>query len=422
MTFLAKVRYGCWAVAVLLIATGCIYVWGPSVIGGAGQQSGATRIVVMVLGFIAAGASVGLSVLLPRDIVRTISPVVIDVTLASRQVLGVASQVTAGAVETAIAISEAATTVDEVRQTSLLANQKSKGLSDASKEAERTAEGGRRAIIEIADGMNHVREQIVAVAETVVRLSDQTRAADQIVQTTNQLAEQSNLLSVNAAIEAANAAEHGKGFGVVADEIRNLATQSKQAAQQVRGILAEIERATDAAVMATEQGSKTIDLNLRKAGDSNAAIESLADGVETSAQASLQIAASTQQQLIGMEQISQSMEAINGAGAQNAAAASQMESEAARLDEAAVRLARMIGYTKRADAPQARPADARDRTGDGAPEAAAAAADESDRVPNDAPSDAGDDGREPHDDDVAARDDAPLPTRATAEPAPEPAE
>jgi Methyl-accepting chemotaxis protein (MCP) signalling domain len=408
MTFMAKIRYGFWAVAILLAATGCFYLLGPSVIGSAGQQGGATRVVVLVLGFVAAGVCIGLSVVLPRNVVRSIAPVVIDVTMASRQVLGIASEVTAGAVQTATAISEAATTVDEVRQTSMLANQKSKGLSDTSQDAERVAEAGRRAIAEIAEGMNHVRDQIAAVAETVVRLSDQTKAADQIVQTTNQLAEQSNLLSVNAAIEAAGAAEHGKGFGVVADEIRNLATQSKQAAQQVRGILAEIQRATDAAVMATEQGSKTIDLNLRKAADSNAAIESLADGVEMTAQSSLQIAASTQQQLIGMDQISQSMESINGAGAQNAESARQMQSEAGRLDEAAVRLARAIGYVKR-DETSPRRARA------GEPTAAEQDETSDDGAPLEEEIGAADDGT------LAALDETPAAAQATAERAPEPA-
>jgi len=350
MSIMDKIRYGCWAVAVLLIIDGCVYVWGPSAFG-----SDSARIVVIVVGFVAAVACIVLSVALPRSVMRTVAPVVIDVTMASRQVLGAASQVTASAVETATAIAQAATTVDEVRQTSLLANQKATGLCDASREGETAAENGREAVGEIVGGMNHIRDQIAAVAETVVRLSDQTKAADQIVSTTNQLAEQSNLLSVNAAIEAAGAGEYGKGFGVVADEIRNLATQSKQAAQQVRAILADIQRATDAAVMATEQGAKTIDLNIRRSAESGAAIDGLADGVDRSAQASQQIAASTQQQLIGMDQISQAMESINGAGAQNAVAARQMESEAMRLDEAAAKLARLIGYVK-VGAAQASPA------------------------------------------------------------------
>ncbi|HMK92633.1 MAG TPA: methyl-accepting chemotaxis protein [Thermoleophilia bacterium] len=343
MTIMQKIQYGCWTIAGLLVVTGCVYVWGPAAFG-----SDTARIVVITLGVIAAVACIVFSLVLPRNVMGTIAKVVIDVTTASRQVLGAASQVTASAVETATAITQAATTVDEVRQTSLLANQKATDLCDVSRDGEATAETGRQAIGEIVDGMSHVRDQITAVAETVVRLSDQTKAADEIVQTTNMLAEQSNLLSVNAAIEAASAGEYGKGFGVVAEEIRNLATQSKQAAQQVRSILSDIGRATDAAVMATEQGTKTIELNLHRTADSSDAIEDLAGGVGRASLASQQIAASTQQQLVGMDQISQAMESINAAGAQNAIAARQMEGQAVRLDEAAANLARLIGFIKTA--------------------------------------------------------------------------
>jgi len=343
MTIMQKIQYGCWAIAALLVVTGCVYVWGPAAFG-----DDAARVAVVVLGSVAAVACIAFSFILPRTVMGTITKVVVDVTRASREVLAAASQVTASAVETATAITQAATTVDEVRQTSLLANQKATGLCDVSKDGETTAAAGRQAIGEIVDGMSHVRDQITAVAETVVRLSDQTKAADEIVQTTNMLAEQSNLLSVNAAIEAASAGEYGKGFGVVAEEIRNLATQSKQAAQQVRNILSDIGRATDAAVMATEQGTKTIELNLRRTADSSDAIEDLAGGVGRASLASQQIATSTQQQLVGMDQISQAMESINAAGAQNAAAARQMEGQAVRLDEAAAKLARLIGFVKTA--------------------------------------------------------------------------
>ena len=82
--------------------------------------------------------------------------------------------------------------------------------------------------------------------------------------TVNDLAEQSNLLAVNASIEAAKAGEQGKGFAVVAQEVRNLAEQSKQATIQVRSILNDIQKATNAAVMVTEQGSKAVEAGVKQ--------------------------------------------------------------------------------------------------------------------------------------------------------------
>ena len=102
-----------------------------------------------------------------------------------------------------------------------------------------------------AEFKQRIREQMEAIAESMVRLSEQGQAIGQIIATVEDLAAQSNLLAVNASIEAAKAGEHGKGFGVVAQEVKSLAEQSKQATNQVRTILSDIQKATTAAVMAT---------------------------------------------------------------------------------------------------------------------------------------------------------------------------
>ncbi|MBE0647103.1 MAG: methyl-accepting chemotaxis protein, partial [Bacteroidales bacterium] len=90
------------------------------------------------------------------------------------------------------------------------------------------------------EGMNKIRQQMTAIAGMVVRLSEQSQTIGEITATVNELAEQSNLLAVNAAIEAAKAGEHGKGFTVVAQEIKMLADRSKEATYQVRNILRDV--------------------------------------------------------------------------------------------------------------------------------------------------------------------------------------
>ena len=98
-------------------------------------------------------------------------------------------------------------------------------------------------------GMNQIRRQMEAIASSMMRLSEQSQTIGQIIATVDDLAAQSNLLAVNAAIEAAKAGEHGKGFGVVAQEVKSLAEQSRQATNQVRTILSDIQKATAAAVI-----------------------------------------------------------------------------------------------------------------------------------------------------------------------------
>src|SRR3982074_1011373 len=103
-----------------------------------------------------------------------------------------------------------------------------------------------------------------AIAESMMRLSEQTQTIGQIIATVEDLAAQSNLLAVNAAIEAAKAGEHGKGFSVVAQEVKSLGEQSRQATTQVRTILSDVQKATTTAVMATEQGSKAVEAGTRQ--------------------------------------------------------------------------------------------------------------------------------------------------------------
>ena len=295
--------------------------------------------IVMVLAVL---AGIIIAVRQRRSIGGRLAEVIDRLSTSTAELLAVTSQVAAGAVQTATAISEAATTVDEVRQTSLLSSQKATSVSDSAQNADQVAEGGRRAVTETLEGIRRIQDQMSVVADSVVRLSEQTEAVSEIISTSNDLAEQSNLLSVNAAIEAAKASDQGKGFGVVAEEIKNLAMQSKQGVVQVRSILSDIQKATASAVMAAEQSGKAIEEGARQASESSVAIEGLAENVAAAAQSAMQIVASSQQQLVGMDQISEAMTSIDQASAQNAAGARQMEAEVSHLQELAAAMRAMV--------------------------------------------------------------------------------
>jgi methyl-accepting chemotaxis protein len=266
---------------------------------------------------------------------------------STAEMLAVVSQVAAGAVQTATAISEAATTVDEVRQTSLLSSQKATAVADTAQEAEAVAGEGVQVVTDAIENLKAISAQMAEAAECVVRLSEQTEAVSEIISASNDIAEQSNLLSVNASIEAAKATEAGKGFAVVADEIKNLAQQSKQAVMQVRTILLDIQKATSAAVMAAERSCKMVEDHAANAIHSHKTIQTLGDGVVAASQAAAQIVASSQQQLVGMDQISEAMASIDQASSQNAAGARQMEAEVRHLNELAISLRAMIDSSAR---------------------------------------------------------------------------
>jgi methyl-accepting chemotaxis protein len=181
-----------------------------------------------------------------------------------------------------------------------------------------------------------------SVAQSILKLADQGVAIGDIMATVNDLADQSNLLSVNAAIEAARAGEEGAGFRVVAQEIRSLAEQSKQATVQVKALLDEIQKATSAAVLNTEQATKAVRSGVERSEGTARSIRTMAGSIQESAQAAAQIAASAQQQSVGMDQVTFAMQNIHQASAQNVAASRQTESAAQGLQQLGERLKSLV--------------------------------------------------------------------------------
>ena len=257
---------------------------------------------------------------------------------AASEIVASTAQLASGASESAAAVSQTTTTVEEVRQTAQLTSQKVKAVADSAQRAAQISHTGRKSTEEVVTGMERIRSQMESIAESMMRMSEQSQTIGQIIATVEDLSAQSNLLAVNAAIEAAKAGEHGKGFGVVAQEVKSLAEQSRAATERVRTILGDIQKATTAAVMATEQGGKAVEAGSRQTELAGESFGSLASSVAESAQAATQIAASSQQQLVGMEQVAGAMENIRQASTQNVASARQLEASARNLNDLGLRL------------------------------------------------------------------------------------
>jgi len=265
---------------------------------------------------------------------------------ATSEILASTTQLASSAGETATAVTQTTATVEEVRQTAQVSSQKAGEVAEQAQQTAQISQGGRQATEKSIAGMTHIRTQTAAIAESVVQLSEQSQVIGSIIATVDDLAEQSNLLAVNAAIEATRAGEEGKGFAVVAEEIRNLAEQSKQATTQVRGILSDIQQATSAAVMAAEQGSKAVETGMEQSSQADEAIRVLADNVLEASQAAVQIAASSREQVAGMEQVTLAIENIKEASVQNAASTQQVETSARNLDEVGQRLKELVAQYK----------------------------------------------------------------------------
>lgn len=277
-----------------------------------------------------------------RTLTTEIREMVNSLASSATEIMAASTQLASSAAETATAVTETIATVEEVKQTSQASNEKAKFVSDQAQSATEVAESGRRSVDETIKGMTAIREQMGAIASSILSLSTQGQAIGEIIATVDDLAAQSKLLAVNASIEAAKAGEEGKGFGVVAQEVKSLAEQSKQATTQVRNILRDIQKATSGAVLATEQGSKAVESGVRQSTEAGHSIASLATRVSAAAQASTQIAAMNQQQFVGMDQVALAMENINTASTQTVASTRQAETAAQQLHELGQRLKQVV--------------------------------------------------------------------------------
>jgi methyl-accepting chemotaxis protein len=204
---------------------------------------------------------------------------------AAGEIVAATAEISSSAAESATAVNETTATVTEANQAAQLSAQKAGYVSETAQKTEQIAQSGKKSMADLIDGMNQIRSQIESIADSVLRLSEYSQIIGEINDAVNDLAEQSNLLAVNAAIEAARAGEQGKGFAVVAQEIRNLAEQSKQATGRIKGILSDIQKAMNAAVLATEQGTKSVEAGVKQSAVAGESIRTLADSIAESAQA-----------------------------------------------------------------------------------------------------------------------------------------
>jgi methyl-accepting chemotaxis protein len=261
-----------------------------------------------------------------------------SISAATSQILTTVSQHTTSANEQSAAVAETGATVDEVRAAAEQTAHKASDVAQMAQSSARSGHEGAQAVEAILSGMHDIRSKVEAIAQDILTLSEQTQQIGEITATVNDIADQSNILALNAAIEAAKAGEQGKGFAVVAAEVRNLAEQSKEATAKVRSILGDIQKATNAAVLATEQGTRGVESGTTLAQRAGDVIGQLASSIREAAQAAQQIAASANQQSTAMDQIAQAMKEIDQATVQFVAGARQTQTAAEGLNSLARQL------------------------------------------------------------------------------------
>jgi len=203
----------------------------------------------------------------------------------------------------AFTLEEANTTAREIKQTSLLAARKAESMLEAAARADEVGRQGEASVAATLGGLGEIRGQVTTIAAQIGKLAERTQQIGTITRTVKDLADQSNMLALNAAIEAVRSGEHGKGFSIVAREIRNLADQSIRATERVKEILDDTARAIRSAAQTTDKGTERMEQELVQVKGSGETLKQLSGILQESGEVVRQIAAAVQQQDAGFAQI-----------------------------------------------------------------------------------------------------------------------
>lgn len=273
-----------------------------------------------------------------QDIVRDFSTALTELERATIEILNATGHQIQMGNEQDNVVTETTATVNEVRATVTETAERAQSVAETAQLSVDISRNGTTSVQETIEAMETIRRRVEDIADNILELSEHTQQIGEIIATVNNLADQSRMLALNASVEAARAGEEGKGFAVVAMEVRNLADQNRDATIQVREILGEIQRATNSAVMVTEEGSKGVDAGQTKVNNAGDAIKELSKAIEDAAMAAMQIAASTRQQTIGMDQLTDAMRTIKHSTTETVSSTMRVEGSVNRLQEAAKRV------------------------------------------------------------------------------------
>ncbi len=200
----------------------------------------------------------------------------------------------------------AITTADTVNQLESISTQTAAQASASATGAQQAlglAEEGTQAVWQTLEGMSGLRDRVDEISEQIVNLGEQTKQITTVSDLVSDLAKQTNMLALKAAVEAARVGEQGKGFGVVAGEIRKLAEESKKSAEKINNLATDIQSAINRTVMVTDRGTQTVTEGIQLAQNTAASFVGVTDAVNNVFLNSQQISASIKQQATAIQQV-----------------------------------------------------------------------------------------------------------------------
>ncbi len=249
-----------------------------------------------------------------------------------------------GAKEQSRQTEQAATAITEVAQTVMDVAQNASAASNSSKEASQIAGEGREKVENTVNGMHQIADTVKEAAATITELGKSSQEIGNIVRTINDIADQTNLLALNAAIEAARAGEQGRGFAVVADEVRKLAERTGKATREIGEMIKKIQGETERSVESMNAGIGEVDKGVKLAEEARIAMGQIVDASNRGTDMIQRIAAAAEQQSAASEEVSANMESIANVTRNTEAASSQIQSASHDLARIATELKSLVGW------------------------------------------------------------------------------
>ncbi len=241
--------------------------------------------------------------------------------------------------QVATAIHQMSATITEVANNAANA-------SEASRSASKEAAAGHKTVENTAHSIQALHAEISAAAEIIGQVEKNSEGIGSVLDVIKGIAEQTNLLALNAAIEAARAGEQGRGFAVVADEVRNLATRTQESAGEIEQMIRNLQTNTNQAVKAIESGCETADKNVQQANSARTSLEAINRAIDTISAMNQQIALASEQQSEVSEEINRSIVSISQESKDAAALSQSSMTTTKHLGQLAAELQQVIRQFK----------------------------------------------------------------------------
>jgi len=260
----------------------------------------------------------------------------------SEQISSSTEEMAAGAQEQSVQTVEVASTVEEMTKTIISTAKNASQAAEASKKAGGVAREGGSVVDETVNGMNRIAEFVEKASEKIQALGKSSEQIGEIVQVIDDIANQTNLLALNAAIEAARAGEQGRGFAVVADEVRKLAERTTKATKEISDMIKRIQNVTDNVVESMKEGSSDVETGKVLAQKAGASLKEIINASDEVLDVVAQVASASEQQSATSEQISNNVESISKVTHESASGIQQIAGAADELNKMTVNLKDLI--------------------------------------------------------------------------------